>query len=605
MISIASTHTVTNDDAGGELAATTLPLHHQKKNRDGNNKRKNPSEDHKSGGNDMVAMAFQRGGQGGGRGRGRGGGAGRGHQRADEVTVTGFRAPQTYEEYRDMPCLAHIDLATGKSRHTNRNCRWVNDLKTDLEAGYKHARKNRPCGKGDKGKNKDKDKDNSEAMDEDRASPEPKEGTAANTSNPFVKKSVGAYHTFLGTSTVREKKSALRTLNATLSAVLQYVRELAEHYLNINPGAKPVKQAVRRFGDKKRRAIGMELANLNKHCPKDSFPLPRIDQVIDSTTGEILLCFLDAYSGYHRVRMKKSNQKAASFITPFGTYCYVTMLFCLKNAGATYQRTMQRCLKDQIERNVHAYVDDIAVMTQKGSDLISDLKETFENLWRKRTPDDAEELLAKIGRNHDDWSTPEPTPTPIVKKRGMIKLNDEDMREAKKSLKEKGIKPEDVKNLPPIEELCEITPPSSMIEDPLYPEGHPKRVEQDSQLIKTSAPSKKKKKKHKNVVESSEPVNDPNSISISDAETESGNEHEEDNDKNDTPDKEEIEKEPEKPAKNKKYTKEDFITEKHGPRWINFLSTNPSNEVYEKFGVKEVFKGQERRMIYDQEESKA
>ncbi|KAK1693731.1 hypothetical protein QYE76_010428 [Lolium multiflorum] len=172
-------------------------------------------------------------------------------------------------------------------------------------------------------------------------------------------------------------------------------------------------------------------------------------------------------------------------------------------------------------------------------------------VFRKRTPDDAEELLAKIGRNHDDWSTPEPTPTPIVKKRGMIKLNDEDMREAKKSLKEKGIKPEDVKNLPPIEDLCEITPPSSMIEDPLYPEGHPKRVEQDSQLIKTSAPSKKKKKKHKNVVESSEPVNDPNSISISDAETESGNEHEEDNDKNDTPDKEEIEKEPEKPAKNK------------------------------------------------------
>ncbi|KAK1650692.1 hypothetical protein QYE76_068497 [Lolium multiflorum] len=185
-------------------------------------------------------------------------------------------------------------------------------------------------------------------------------------------------------------------------------------------------------------------------------------------------------------------------------------------------------------------------------------------VFRKRTPDDAEELLAKIGRNHDDWSTIEPTPTPIVKKRGMIKLNDEDMREAKKSLKEKGIKPEDVKNLPPIEDLCEITPPSSMIEDPLYPEGHPKRVEQDSQLTKTSAPSKKKKKKHKNVVESSEPVNDPNSISISDAETESGNEHDKDNDKDDTPDKEEIEKEPEKHAKNKKYTKEDFIAEKHG-----------------------------------------
>ncbi|KAK1679521.1 hypothetical protein QYE76_040369 [Lolium multiflorum] len=203
----------------------------------------------------------------------------------------------------------------------------------------------------------------------------------------------------------------------------------------------------------------------------------------------------------------------------------------------------------------------------------------------KRTPDDAEELLAKIGRNHDDWSTPEPTPTPIVKKRGMIKLNDEDMREAKKSLKEKGIKPEDVKNLPPIEDICETIPPSSMIEDPLYPEGHPKRVEQDSQLIKTSAPSKKKKKKHKNVVESSEPVNDPNSISISDAETESGNEHEEDNDKNDTPDKEEVEKEPEKHAKNKKYTKEDFIAEKHGNErepWVQKQMPFPAKKLKSK-----------------------
>ncbi|KAK1663146.1 hypothetical protein QYE76_051305 [Lolium multiflorum] len=91
------------------------------------------------------------------------------------------------------------------------------------------------------------------------------------------------------------------------------------------------------------------------------------------------------------------------------------------------------------------------------------IKKLLANML-KRTPDDAEELLAKIGRNHDDWSTPEPTPTPIVKKRGMIKLNDEDMREAKKSLKEKGIKPEDVKNLPPIEDICETIPPSSMIE---------------------------------------------------------------------------------------------------------------------------------------------
>ena len=131
----------------------------------------------------MVAMTFQRGGQGGGRDRNRGGGAGKGQQHADEVTSAGTGVPQTYEEYMDMPCLAHIDPATGKSSHRDRNCKWVNDLKTDPEVGYKHARKHRPRGKGGKGKNKDKDEDeeSSEAMDEDRASPEPKEGNITNT----------------------------------------------------------------------------------------------------------------------------------------------------------------------------------------------------------------------------------------------------------------------------------------------------------------------------------------------------------------------------------------------------------------------------------------
>ncbi|KAK1680325.1 hypothetical protein QYE76_041173 [Lolium multiflorum] len=109
------------------------------------------------------------------------------------------------------------------------------------------------------------------------------------------------------------------------------------------------------------------------------------------------------------------------------------------------------------------FSDDIKMRTYFVAKIFPFSLKDDAKTW-KRTPDDAEELLAKIGRNHDDWSTPEPTPTPIVKKRGMIKLNDEDMREAKKSLKEKGIKPEDVKNLPPIEDICEKIPPSSMIE---------------------------------------------------------------------------------------------------------------------------------------------
>jgi hypothetical protein len=83
--------------------------------------------------------------------------------------------------------------------------------------------------------------------------------------------------------------------------------------------------------------------------------LPRIDQVIDSTAGSELLCFLDAYSGYHQIKMKESDQLATSFVTPYGIYCYVTTPFGLKNAGATYQRTMQKCMAEQIGRNIHAY----------------------------------------------------------------------------------------------------------------------------------------------------------------------------------------------------------------------------------------------------------
>jgi len=80
--------------------------------------------------------------------------------------------------------------------------------------------------------------------------------------------------------------------------------------------------------------------NLNKHCPKDPFGLPRIDKVIDSMAGYELLCFLDYYSGYHQIFLKEEDQIKTSFIMPFGTYCYTTMSFGLKNAGATYQRAI-------------------------------------------------------------------------------------------------------------------------------------------------------------------------------------------------------------------------------------------------------------------------
>jgi hypothetical protein len=115
---------------------------------------------------------------------------------------------------------------------------------------------------------------------------------------------------------------------------------------------------------------------------------------------------------------------------------------------------------------------------------------------------------------------------------------------------------------------CEISTRSGVsTQDPLYPEGHPKRIEQDSQCAIDNCTLSRKKKKQ-TVVESSESLRDPNSVPIFDAETESGN------DKNDSSDKEEIEEEPERRAKSTKYTKEDFIPNKHGSERTLGAKTN-------------------------------
>jgi hypothetical protein len=92
------------------------------------------------------------------------------------------------------------------------------------------------------------------------------------------------------------------------------------------------------------------------------------------------LCFLDCYSGYHQIAIKEEDQEKAAFITPFGTYCYTTMSFGLKNADATYQQAIQACFKRQLDKNIEAYVDDMVVKTRNSDTLIVDLEETFASL---------------------------------------------------------------------------------------------------------------------------------------------------------------------------------------------------------------------------------
>jgi hypothetical protein len=124
----------------------------------------------------------------------------------------------------------------------------------------------------------------------------------------------------------------------------------------------------------------MDFTSLNKARPKDPYPLSRIDQIVDSTAGCDLLCFLDAFSGYHQIKMAKEDEEKTAFITPCGVYCYVCMPFGLKNAGATFQRLMHKALGAQMGRNAEAYVDDIVVKTRESHTFIEDLEETFVNL---------------------------------------------------------------------------------------------------------------------------------------------------------------------------------------------------------------------------------
>ena len=83
--------------------------------------------------------------------------------------------------------------------------------------------------------------------------------------------------------------------------------------------------------------VCIDFTNLHDACPKDSYPLLRIDQLVEATTGQKLISFMDAYSSYNQIKMHPSEKNKTTFITGQGIYCYRMMPFGLKNAGATFQ----------------------------------------------------------------------------------------------------------------------------------------------------------------------------------------------------------------------------------------------------------------------------
>uniref|UniRef100_A0A2N9I8L2 RNA-directed DNA polymerase n=1 Tax=Fagus sylvatica TaxID=28930 RepID=A0A2N9I8L2_FAGSY len=190
---------------------------------------------------------------------------------------------------------------------------------------------------------------------------------------------------------------------------------LVAHSLNVEPGTKPVVQPARTFHTeveaqitqevKKLLAAGfikpiqhprwlsnivpvkkkngqirccVDFRNLNKACPKDEFPLPNMDLLIDSAAGSAMFSFMDGFSGYNQIRMSPRDAEKTAFRTPIGNFYYTVMPFGLKNAGATYQRTMTAMFHDMIHQEIEDYVDDIVVKSKKREDHVEVLRKVLE-----------------------------------------------------------------------------------------------------------------------------------------------------------------------------------------------------------------------------------
>ena len=189
------------------------------------------------------------------------------------------------------------------------------------------------------------------------------------------------------------------------------------HRLNVSPSFKPIKQKRRSFAPERQKAINEEVGKLlqageireveypewldnvvlvkkangksrlcidftdiNRACPKDSFPLPRIDLIVDATAGHELLSFMDAFSDYNQISMDLDDQEKTLFVTAQGTYCYRVMPFGLKNVGATYQRLVNRMFQKQIGTTIEVYIDDMLVKSTTAELHIAHLSEAFQIL---------------------------------------------------------------------------------------------------------------------------------------------------------------------------------------------------------------------------------
>uniref|UniRef100_A0A2N9F9V0 Uncharacterized protein n=1 Tax=Fagus sylvatica TaxID=28930 RepID=A0A2N9F9V0_FAGSY len=193
--------------------------------------------------------------------------------------------------------------------------------------------------------------------------------------------------------------------------------DIVVHKIPLKPECKPVKQALRRmkpevilkikeevekqlkagflstvtYSDwvanivpvpKKDGKVRMcvDYRDLNRASPKDNFPLPHIDTLVDNTATNVVFSFMDGFSGYNQIKMAEEDKSKTAFITHWGTFVYDVMPFGLKNAGATYQRAMVTLFHDMIHHEIEVYVDDMIAKSRTAQDHLTDLRKLFQRL---------------------------------------------------------------------------------------------------------------------------------------------------------------------------------------------------------------------------------
>ncbi|GAU16666.1 hypothetical protein TSUD_326160 [Trifolium subterraneum] len=169
--------------------------------------------------------------------------------------------------------------------------------------------------------------------------------------------------------------------------------EIVEHHLPLKPECPPVKQKLRRTHpdmalkikeEEGKVRMFVDYRDLNKASPKDDFPLPHIDVLVDNTAKSKVFSFMDGFFGYNQIKMAVEDRENTTFITPWGTFCYKVMPFGLTNAGATYQRGMATLFHDMMHKEIEVYVDDMIVKSGTEEEHVEYLLKIIQGLRKYR-----------------------------------------------------------------------------------------------------------------------------------------------------------------------------------------------------------------------------